>query len=328
MAAPGVGATAVPRSGPRGATRGVRSAAAASLALASFLVVIGLCRLVWADPSHPVALTGRDPLPAAGWAVVAVSGPVVYRATGTEDWHALQRAQVLAPGFEVVTGAGGFAKLVRALDQVTIDQNTHLIFPAEARSGSGTRIFQLLGMAFFEVTKRMGWDFEVKTPFLAAVVKGTSFGVSVDRGGASVAVEGGLVGVSSAATGESANVGPGLTASVSATAGGVSVSASRDAPVSAPLAAALAGAATPDAAAPEAAAESDTAAGPEPVDARRDRPGRSNGDRGGQEDTGKGGSGGRGEPEGEDGGKGDDPGGGAPGGGGPGGGGSGGDDDD
>lgn len=83
MAAPDAGATVFLRPGRRGPGRGLRSATAPPLVLAVFLAQFGLCRLVWADPALPAALNGQDPLPAAGWAVVALAGSVVYRVSGT-----------------------------------------------------------------------------------------------------------------------------------------------------------------------------------------------------------------------------------------------------
>ena len=205
---------------------------------------LGAFGLALAEPRQQAVIPSPGGTPGVGWAVVAVSGPVVYRVSRSGGWRSLSRAQVLRPGFEVITGYKGFAKLVRAYDQVTIQDNAHLIFPVSAGRRSETRIFQIIGSAFFEVTKRLDWDFEVKTPFLAAVVKGTSFGVSVDKSGASVSVEGGLVGVSAAEGDDSADVAPGQTASVSAGAAGVSVGATAG-PAPAAAAAAAAAAAVP-----------------------------------------------------------------------------------
>jgi ferric-dicitrate binding protein FerR (iron transport regulator) len=77
---------------------------------------------------------------------------------------------------------------------------------------------------FFEVDKRPGQDFQVDTPYLAAIVKGTSFSVSFVQEQSRVDVAEGSVGVSSNATGQAVVIGPGQFARVTADpASGVSV---------------------------------------------------------------------------------------------------------
>ena len=247
---------------------------------------LGAFGLALAEPRQQAVIPSPGGASGVGWAVVAVSGPVVYRVSRSGGWRSLSRAQVLRPGFEVITGYKGFAKLVRAYDQVTIQDNSHLIFPVSAGRHSETRIFQIIGSAFFEVTKRLNWDFEVKTPFLAAVVKGTSFGVSVDKSGASVSVEGGLVGVSAAEGDDSADVAPGQTASVSAGAAGVSVGATAGPAPAASAAAAAAAAAAPS---------GDVAAADSAQNGSGNGPGNGSGaggDEGGETDGNEGGNGG------------------------------------
>ncbi|MBT3929943.1 MAG: FecR domain-containing protein, partial [Rhodospirillaceae bacterium] len=72
----------------------------------------------------------------------------------------------------------------------------------------------LLGKAFFDVDKRPGQDFEVQTPYLAAIVKGTSFSVSVTDQRSRVNVAEGRVGVTALGIGQSVVVGPGQSARV------------------------------------------------------------------------------------------------------------------
>ena len=212
MATPSMGLPRTPLAGLRTvqAPNGLRR-----LLVLLVLVSLGFARTLSAEPLQQVLLPPADEAAESGWAVVALSGPVVYRTGVRQDWRTLSRSQILRPAFEVITGAGGFAKLVKAHDQVTIEENTHLVFPASDPLDTKTSIFQLLGSAYFEVIKRQRWNFEVKTPFLAAVVKGTSFRVSVARSGADVEVESGTVGVS-AEGGGSVDVTPGRTASVAA----------------------------------------------------------------------------------------------------------------
>ena len=58
-----------------------------------------------------------------------------------------------------------------------------------------TRVVQWLGAALFEVDHRPDPHFEVDTPYLTAIVKGTAFTVEVTREGSAVAVTQGVVAV-------------------------------------------------------------------------------------------------------------------------------------
>jgi ferric-dicitrate binding protein FerR (iron transport regulator) len=58
-----------------------------------------------------------------------------------------------------------------------------------------TRLVQWLGEAFFEVGHRSTPHFEVDTPYLAAIVKGTAFTVEVTHDDSAVAVSEGVVAV-------------------------------------------------------------------------------------------------------------------------------------
>jgi ferric-dicitrate binding protein FerR (iron transport regulator) len=75
-----------------------------------------------------------------------------------------------------------------------------------------TRVMQWLGEALFEVDPRPSPQFEVDTPYLTAVVKGTAFTIQVARESASVAVSSGTVRVSTL-DGAASDVGAGRIAS-------------------------------------------------------------------------------------------------------------------
>ena len=72
-----------------------------------------------------------------------------------------------------------------------------------------TEVVQQKGEIALNIEKRSRPHTYVHTPFLAAVVKGTTFTVTVTEKAASVSVDEGLVQVSSFTGGQSANVGPG-----------------------------------------------------------------------------------------------------------------------
>ena len=61
--------------------------------------------------------------------------------------------------------------------------------PAEKKEGLSTTIMQQAGSILLEVEKRNVKHFEVETPYLAAVVKGTQFRVTVNAGSTSVDVD-------------------------------------------------------------------------------------------------------------------------------------------
>ncbi len=87
--------------------------------------------------------------------------------------------------------------------------------PAGGDDGVRTKIVQAMGSLLFKVEKRANQHFEVETPYLAAVVKGTTFTVSVDGETSAVHVVEGAVEVTALATGQVGLVKPGYTAVVS-----------------------------------------------------------------------------------------------------------------
>ena len=88
--------------------------------------------------------------------------------------------------------------------------------PAQQTSERATTILHQAGSIVLEVEKQNVEHFEVETPFLAAVVKGTRFNVNVGQHGADVRVLSGSVNVSSFKTGQFALVSAGQLASVAA----------------------------------------------------------------------------------------------------------------
>ena len=83
-----------------------------------------------------------------------------------------------------------------------------------------TRIVQNLGTLLLKIEKRPEQHFEVKTPYLAAIVKGTTFTVSVDKSGGAVHVVSGLVQIHDPVSGQTGLVRPGRTGVVSSRPGG------------------------------------------------------------------------------------------------------------
>ena len=105
------------------------------------------------------------------------------------------RGLSIAAGDIVSTGPGGRAVLVRGTEYMMIASNSRLRLPAEQQTNGFTQMVEELGNVFFMIKKTMTPHFEVKTPYLAAVVKGTTFSVGVTSTGASVQVLEGAVDV-------------------------------------------------------------------------------------------------------------------------------------
>jgi hypothetical protein len=121
-------------------------------------------------------------------------------------------------GQEIRTGPDGSVVLTRQDESVTIGSDS-AFQPQPATDGMLTRIYQKIGTLLFKVQKRSNAHFEVQTPYLVAVVKGTTFTVNVDAAGGAVHVTEGLVEVVNASGADRMLVRPGKTASVNAARG-------------------------------------------------------------------------------------------------------------
>ncbi|HEY9099389.1 MAG TPA: FecR domain-containing protein [Thiobacillus sp.] len=104
-------------------------------------------------------------------------------------------ARLKAP-FIVQTGADGGLTLTHDEDTLTIRPNTVTSVPTATATHSGitTRIRQSLGAVFYQVQHRVQDRFEVETPYLVSVVKGTTFNIHVtDLSTTVVLIEGRLL---------------------------------------------------------------------------------------------------------------------------------------
>jgi ferric-dicitrate binding protein FerR (iron transport regulator) len=128
----------------------------------------------------------------APWIVAEVEGPAMVR-YDRGAWQRLDPGAAIAAASEIRTGPDARVVLVRGADRVTLRAQSYLELPPAERDGGMTRLMQWLGEALFEVDPRPSPQFEVDTPYLTAVVKGTAFSIQVSREGASVAVTSGTV---------------------------------------------------------------------------------------------------------------------------------------
>jgi hypothetical protein len=148
------------------------------------------------------------------WRVSKSSGEVSLT-TADGQQSALADGAVVKPGDNVRTGQTGRVLLTRGEESMLISPNSAMGIPLEKKSDLSTTIIQQAGSILLEVEKRNVKHFSVETPYLAAVVKGTQFRVTVNKDDSRVDVVRGQVEVSDFKSGKYALVQPGQTAEVS-----------------------------------------------------------------------------------------------------------------
>ncbi len=169
-------------------------------------------------PALAVALAAGllDSVPAhaAGghWTVSSVVGVAMVTHNGGPR-QPLSPGQPVVAGCTVVTDDDSAVVLTRRGDSITVYPNSEMSIPA----ASGTDelgVVQSIGKLLFRMETRESQDFEVRTPFLAATIKGTTFTVNVTQTHATVSVAEGSVHVAAARGGRSEMVRPGWSATV------------------------------------------------------------------------------------------------------------------
>ncbi|MDH2398510.1 FecR family protein [Bradyrhizobium sp. SSUT18] len=145
------------------------------------------------------------------WSVGKATGEVWVATNGAQQ-VSLNQQEALKPGDTIRTGRNGRVLLVRGEETILISPNSVVGLPTEKKAGLSTTIIQQAGSILLEVEKRNVKHFEVETPYLAAVVKGTQFSVTVNAGSTKVGVLRGQVEVSDFKTGQIAQVMPGQAA--------------------------------------------------------------------------------------------------------------------
>ncbi len=145
------------------------------------------------------------------WSVSKSSGEVWITATGAAP-ASLTPQVTLNAGDTIRTGPNGRVLLMRGEETILISPNSVIGLPAETKDGLSTTILQQAGSILLDVEKRNVKHFEVETPYLAAVVKGTHFRVTVNAANTRVDVERGQVEVADFKSGQIAQVLPGQAA--------------------------------------------------------------------------------------------------------------------
>ena len=150
----------------------------------------------------------------ANWEVTERSGEVSVEAGGVVA--PAERGLSLNPGDVVETGEAGRAVIVRGAEYVILSPRSRIRIAVPEAADQTTQISQAFGSAEFRIGKKETGSFGVKTPYLAAVVKGTEFNVTVSDAGARLQVTEGKVEVSTLDGGASDLIVPGRIARVDA----------------------------------------------------------------------------------------------------------------
>lgn len=165
------------------------------------------------------ALLGRQALAFDGdasWHVAKSSGDVWISSAENPQPVSLTSSAAVTSGQTIRTGQNGMLLLVRGEESLMVSPNSVIDIPKENLDGMSTTIMERAGSVLVKAEKRNVKHFEVVTPYLAAVVKGTQFRVSADGGGSNVEVIEGQVDVSGFHSGEQILLLPGQTAKVAA----------------------------------------------------------------------------------------------------------------
>jgi FecR protein len=158
----------------------------------------------------------------AGWAVVVANNAFVARGAAAAAPVAIGTG--IGQGDRLTTRAGGALVLSRGEDLVTMAENSEIVI-TDPQPLNATLIQQPAGKVQYHVTKGPTPHFEVDSPLLATVVKGTTFSVVADKGRDAVTVTEGRVVARDRRSGNSSSVGAGQTGAVAVGRNDVSVGA-------------------------------------------------------------------------------------------------------
>jgi len=171
-------------------------------------------------------------LPSAGqadetsWQISKASGEV-FIVTDSGEEVPLGSISSIGVDQGIRTGNNGRALLTRGEDTIFLSPGTTIKTPAKTPDGL-TSVLQTAGEIILQVGKKSSPHFEVQTPYLVALVKGTLFRVSLAPDHSDVTVQEGKVQVADPKTGQFALVLPGQQASVSASTPGLGLRGTGD----------------------------------------------------------------------------------------------------
>lgn len=176
-----------------------------SIQFIAILLLISVAALSFAAPAQNVAI------------VYKTKGSVEYFKAGAKTSTALASGQHLNHGDRIKTGADGYVFLLFVEDktQIKVRENTDLTISADRGSaGLEQQVNVDIGKIWTHVTKE-GSKLRVGTPTSVASVKGTMWWTLVDQNGNTQIIGlQGLIALLCRATGQTGEVGAGLTGEV------------------------------------------------------------------------------------------------------------------
>lgn len=133
-------------------------------------------------------LTAQNSMADSGyWTVSQLSGQVILGKSGQEPtWANL--GDILDAGDKITTLSDGTAALTRAEEAMILASDSEIEIPNNGNDSQFTLIFQKLGTVLFSAKKKKSQHFQVRTPYSAAIVKGTTFAVNVNKQNAQIQV--------------------------------------------------------------------------------------------------------------------------------------------
>ncbi len=146
------------------------------------------------------------------WQISEVGGQVFVGKSGVSK--AALKGGKLKAGDTVKTGRNGRAVLTRGEQYMVVSPKSHIRIAEPKKDGYLTQVYNYFGNVLFKVDRRKSKHFEVKTPYMAAVVKGTTFNVAVGAEGATVQVTEGAVEVATLDGGATQLLTPGMIGSI------------------------------------------------------------------------------------------------------------------
>lgn len=169
-----------------------------------------ICLFVACLSTAPAAANGE-------WTAARATDQVRYT-LDNKTWLALRKGMVVPNKAWISTGARGRLQLVRGTESIAFQPNTLAsVVTRGTDQNRKTEVNQQVGEIVLEIEKRQKPHTTVQTPFLAAVVKGTQFTVTVGEANAAVAVDQGVVEVTGFKTSERSNLTAGQNAAVTET---------------------------------------------------------------------------------------------------------------
>ena len=140
-----------------------------------------------------LVLPGLSSAEETRWTVSEASPGVIITFNGVRK--PATKGLILQAGSELATGPNARAIVTSGEKYVVIAPSSKIDFPAAQTENAMTELFEDFGNAVFSIKKGPTPHFAVRTHYLAAVVKGTTFSVTSDASGSSVQVVEGAVDV-------------------------------------------------------------------------------------------------------------------------------------